>query len=109
MAKLRQDIKVHCENENEADLVCRFLQTYWHLDASDWDIYERHPMVVEGSCYVTGYYEKPVLYTKNGDGSPGGWFIEDGIVEDDLEKEILERMQTKVKVRCEIGGSAYGL
>jgi len=99
----RQFLTVKCKSEDDADLVCRFLQTWWHLDASDWDIYERHPKWVEGTLYVKATYEKAVYYSANGDGYPGGLFIEDAIDEEDLQEEIKRRMEIDVTVCSEIG------
>ena len=51
---------------------------------------------------VTGYYDPPVYYSKNGDGNPALIELEDGISEDWLEEEIEEKLGIKVKVSTEL-------
>ena len=57
---------------------------------------------IETSEEVTVYYDREVRYTKNGDGNPAMWGVEDGFDEMWLECEIKENTGIDVSVKCEI-------
>lgn len=57
---------------------------------------------IETSEEVTVYYDPEVRYTKNGDGNPAMWEVEDGFDEMWLECEIKEDTGIDVRVKCEI-------
>ena len=97
-----QSIEVRCNNQRETEKVFDYLVANCKLNGGEWDIYESRPNVICGCETVTGYYEPEVRYTRNGDGYPGGTFIEDGIDDGWLEDEIKDRLGIEVYVDCEI-------
>ena len=75
---------------------------YLKKEYPDWDWTFDTDSEIYGCYEVSAYYEKPTLYDRNGTGSPGGIFIEEGFEEFTLRDEIKEKTGIEVKVNCEL-------
>ena len=64
--RARQNITIKCDSEADANKVFEYLSEN-HDEREYWDQFGAR---VEGSMDVTGYYDPPVYYSKNGDGNP---------------------------------------
>ena len=95
--KCSQRVKVEV-NPKDFEKVFKFLcDTFSEYG---WDSFDEG--IIEGNCEVTGWYEPEVRYTKNGDGNPASWELDDGLDDDYLEDEIEEKIGVKVKANCEL-------
>ena len=98
MGKFRTMQSVMVTAESDARKVFDYLTK--NYPDYNWDM--ETDVEICGSSYVTGYYEPEVRYTKNGDGSPAVWELDDGFDELWLEEEVKSEIGIDVKVKCEL-------
>lgn len=99
MGKFRAIQYVNVTADDDAEKVFEYLKD--NFPDYNWDM--GSDVEICGSSYVTGYYEPEVRYTKNGDGNPAIWELDDGFDELWLEEEIQSSIGVDVKVTCELG------
>jgi len=88
-------IKIYVSSFNVANEICDYLNE--NYSDYGWDVLE-NKNYVEGSKCCKGWYEPPVFYTKNGDGSPEELELEESIYCDDLEEELAQRFNEDCKI-----------
>ena len=96
-----QTILVEPENKEDVEKVWDWLNANDLLMDGEWiDIY--NDSYIEGSERITGYYEPEVRYTKNGDGNPAIWELDEAMDADWLHDEILEKFGIECHVTCNL-------
>ena len=96
--KATHKVKIYVSDVNVANEICDYLNE--HYSDYEWDAWTNfeHKSYVEGSKSCKGWYEPPVFYTKNGDGSPEELELEETIYCDDLKEELAQRFNEDCKV-----------
>lgn len=90
-----QTTTVFVEPEEAEEVYNYLVETF----LGDWELNDQEITMTEK---VTGNYEPEVRYTKNGDGNPAIWELDEGMDETWLKDNIKENIGIDVEVQCEL-------